>query len=400
MTALPSLSRPPVLVAGAALVALLGTTAAWAATGDRSVQLTVDGKPRVVETRGSTVAEVLAEAGVTAGEHDLLAPALGSTVEDGASVVLRHGRELRLAVDGQSRTVWVTADDVDEALDQIGLRTAGAALSASRSRPIGLEGLALEVRMPKDVTVVVGRKVLPRTTTSSTVADALREAQVRLGAKDRVSMPLRAALTDESVIKVTRVRTARKVVTRTLPASTVRRADPSRYRGTERVARAGHAGSRRTTYVLTFTDGTRTGRKRVQVHTSAPVARVVSYGTRARPVPAPVAPPAPRTPTRSTPTPPRSTPPPSTPSPSTPPPSSSGGLDWAALARCESGGNPRAVSANGLYYGLYQFSLGTWQSVGGSGRPSDASSAEQTQRAAALYRSVGRTAWPTCGRYL
>ena len=32
------------------------------------------------------------------------------------------------------------------------------------------------------------------------------------------------------------------------------------------------------------------------------------------------------------------------------------GLNWAALAKCESGGNPRAVNPAG-YYGLYQFSL-------------------------------------------
>ena len=78
-----------------------------------------------------------------------------------------------------------------------------------------------------------------------------------------------------------------------------------------------------------------------------------------------------------------------------PRPSSGGGLDWAALARCESGGNPRAVSSNGLYYGLYQFSIGTWQSVGGSGRPSDASSSEQTARAQTLYRAPAARRGPS-----
>ena len=44
------------------------------------------------------------------------------------------------------------------------------------------------------------------------------------------------------------------------------------------------------------------------------------------------------------------------------------GLNWGALAHCESGGNPNAVNPAG-YYGLYQFDLGTWRSVGGSGLP-------------------------------
>ena len=76
-----------------------------------------------------------------------------------------------------------------------------------------------------------------------------------------------------------------------------------------------------------------------------------------------------------------------------------GHLNWGALARCESGGNPHAVNPAG-YYGLYQFSVGTWQGVGGSGLPSQASPAEQTYRAQILYSRSGRSPWPYCGRFL
>lgn len=75
------------------------------------------------------------------------------------------------------------------------------------------------------------------------------------------------------------------------------------------------------------------------------------------------------------------------------------GLNWAALARCESGGNPRAVNPAG-YYGLYQFNVATWRGVGGSGMPHHASAAVQTYRAKLLYKSRGRSPWPHCGRYL
>jgi hypothetical protein len=67
------------------------------------------------------------------------------------------------------------------------------------------------------------------------------------------------------------------------------------------------------------------------------------------------------------------------------------------IARCESGGDPTAVSANGLYRGKYQFSRETWQGVGGSGDPAAAGAAEQDRRAAILLRVQGRSAWPTCG---
>jgi hypothetical protein len=74
--------------------------------------------------------------------------------------------------------------------------------------------------------------------------------------------------------------------------------------------------------------------------------------------------------------------------------------DFAALARCESTNNPRAVSPSGAYRGLYQFDLRTWRAVGGHGDPIDASRAEQTKRARLLYADRGRKPWPVCGRYL
>jgi hypothetical protein len=68
-----------------------------------------------------------------------------------------------------------------------------------------------------------------------------------------------------------------------------------------------------------------------------------------------------------------------------------------AIAQCESGGNPATDTGNG-FYGKYQFTLQTWQSVGGSGNPAQASEAEQDQRAAALYGQAGPSPWPICGR--
>jgi hypothetical protein len=50
------------------------------------------------------------------------------------------------------------------------------------------------------------------------------------------------------------------------------------------------------------------------------------------------------------------------------------------------------------FYGAYQFTLGTWRSVGGSGNPAHASPAEQDARAWALYESRGLQPWPTPAR--
>ncbi len=69
-----------------------------------------------------------------------------------------------------------------------------------------------------------------------------------------------------------------------------------------------------------------------------------------------------------------------------------------AIAACESGSNPAAVSSNGMYRGKYQFSTATWQAVGGSGDPAAATEAEQDLRATILYEQSGPGQWPVCGQ--
>jgi hypothetical protein len=68
-----------------------------------------------------------------------------------------------------------------------------------------------------------------------------------------------------------------------------------------------------------------------------------------------------------------------------------------AIASCESGGDPAAVSSTGTYRGKYQFSYATWAAVGGSGDPAAAPEAEQDYRAALLYERSGPGQWPVCG---
>ena len=77
----------------------------------------------------------------------------------------------------------------------------------------------------------------------------------------------------------------------------------------------------------------------------------------------------------------------------------SDGSVWDQLAACEAGGNWAINTGNG-YYGGLQFSLGSWQSVGGSGLPSEASREEQIQRGQMLQARSGWGAWPACSARL
>lgn len=87
----------------------------------------------------------------------------------------------------------------------------------------------------------------------------------------------------------------------------------------------------------------------------------------------------------------------------TEPPSRLDLLDWQAMARCESSGDPRAVSASGKYRGLYQFDADFWRTYGGlsyAKRPENATVREQTIVAQRGYAARGRAPWPFCGKRL
>ena len=82
-----------------------------------------------------------------------------------------------------------------------------------------------------------------------------------------------------------------------------------------------------------------------------------------------------------------------------PVPASSGGVNWSAVAACESGADWSTNTGNGFYGGL-QFTEGTWLANGGGQYASSADLATPAQQIAVAERvlaSQGIGAWPVCG---
>jgi len=95
-------------------------------------------------------------------------------------------------------------------------------------------------------------------------------------------------------------------------------------------------------------------------------------------------------------------PPPGSPAaqqPAAPAPASSGGVNWAAIAACESGGDWSINTGNGFYGGL-QFTEQTWLAYGGGQYAASANLATPAQQIAVAQQvlaSQGIGAWPVCG---
>jgi resuscitation-promoting factor RpfB len=358
------------VLVGAVVLAVAAAGVGYAAMS-KTITLSLDGRTRQVHTFGDNVGEVLKSQGVSLSAHDAVAPSTESSVADGSTISVKYGRPLDVKVDGRAHRYWVTATDVASALQQLGLRFGAASLSASRGAEIGRSGMDLSVVTPKTVSVkLAGAKKQRKTLTALTVRDALRQLGVKADGNDKVRPGLGTLLRDGDTLVLTKVRVVQRKAIEKLGYSTEKKSDSSLYSDQSQVVRPGQAGSRRVVYKIVFENGKVAHRKAVRVTVlHQPVNEIVKVGTKSRPAPAPAAAPV----------------------------TSSGSGVWDRIAACESGGNWAANTGNG-YYGGLQFSLGTWRSYGGSGRP-DQNSREAQIAIAEKVRAAegGYGAWPVCG---
>ncbi|MER7637661.1 ubiquitin-like domain-containing protein [Streptomyces sp. NPDC126522] len=355
------------LVPQALVVAFLaGGTTAFVAK-DKAIELNVDGKPRTLHTFADDVTELLAQQGVDVGAHDVVAPGRDAPLTSGDEVAVRYGRPVRLTIDGQRREVWTTARTVDGALEELGVRAEGAYVSTPRSQPIGRAGLALDVRTERTVTIMADGRARTIRTNAATVGRAVQEAGIGLHGEDTTSVPADSFPRDGQTVTVLRVTGTKEIREEAIPFKVERKDDPTLFKGTEVVERAGRPGLRRVTYALRTVNGVKEKPRRIDDQlVREPHPQLVKVGT--KPMPTSV--------------------------------QGADQLNWHGLATCESGGRPGAVDPSGTYGGLYQFDTHTWHSLGGSGRPQDASAEEQTLRAKRLYVRRGSSPWPHCGTRL
>jgi uncharacterized protein YabE (DUF348 family) len=363
-------------VYGVITAALVAGTTAFVSL-DKHVTISVDGQVTQVKTYAASVDGVLHRAGIAVGPHDSLTPAAQTKVHDGTTIAIARGRLLTLTIDGVTHQAWVTGDNVDEVLQQAGLRIPQAAdVSVDRDARVPLTGMRIAINLPHLVEVRVDGTVHSIVSAQTTLQGVLNEAGIEVSPADQVSTDLQTRPYDGLYVIILRISTGQELVSSEIPftSNTVR--DPTLLVGTQKVTQVGKVGTVVATYQVGYVDGTQTTKSLTgQQETVAPVPQINTIGTKPKPIPKPK------------------------PKPVIVYKVAADGLNWKALSDCEAGG--RANADNPPYYGMYQFRLNTWRAVGGTGLPSAASASEQTYRAQLLYkRSNWRTQWPVCGHYL
>jgi resuscitation-promoting factor RpfB len=372
------------LVIGAQGVALgvITVGAVGFVSADKTVELTVDGQSRSVQTFGNDVAAVLRAADITVDEHDDVSPSLDSPVSRGSVVTVQLAREVQLNVDGTQRTVETTARTVGELAGELGLED-GSKLSLAEDLSLASASAPLSVTTPKALTLLSGGKSTAFTSTALDVRAALKARGITPDEDDEVSPALNTVLRDGLEIEYTKVEHKTKKVTSDVDYATTEVKDPTLAKGSTKVQTAGQAGERVQSYAVVLENGKEVSRKLTSDKvTKAAVDKVIRVGTKVEEEPA------------------------ATDSTSSASSSSSAGTSaagpssgvWQKLAQCESGGNWGINTGNG-YYGGLQFTAATWKAQGGTKYaplPHQATPAQQIEIATKLQKRAGWGQWPAC----
>ena len=365
--------RKAILVGGlAAAVVAAGGAAYGVKTSQTDVIVSVDGKAKDVSVSADTVGEVLEAEGIKIGDRDAVAPSADTEVEDGSAISVRYARQLSLEVDGKDQDHWVTATTVGGALSELGRDFDRAKLSTSRGAYIGRDGMSLDVVTPKTIKIeLAGKKAKKANVAALTVGDALKQLDVKVEGRDKVSPRSGKALKSGQKIVFTDFSSkTQKVARETVEAPVDEQEDSSMPKGETKVVEEGSDGARSVTYRIVYKNGEAVSKKVLeQKSLDEAEKRVVKVGTKVEEEPAP---------------------------------NFAGGSGvWDDLAECEAGGDWSINTGNG-YYGGLQFDEQTWQGYGGSGLPHENSREAQIAVAEKVRdaNGGGYGSWPACSQSL
>lgn len=250
-----------------------------------TVNLTVNGKEEKIRTHADTVKELLKEQDIDLRKEDHLSHATNKKIKNDIEIVYEASKPVKLAIGDERRTIWTTADTVKELIEQEELEVT----EHDRVEP------ALDTKIEKDLsltidkaiqlTLNVGGEKQQVWTTSTTVADFLKEQDVKLNKLDKVHPDLTNQINEESIITVTRVEKVTDVVEEPVAFKVVTKKDDSLEKGKEKVIDSGKEGKQEKHYEVVLENGKEVSRKLIKSETvEESKDQVVAVGTKAEEV--------------------------------------------------------------------------------------------------------------------
>lgn len=209
----------------------------------KTVTLTVNGQQQELATHADTVGELLEEQNIEVAQADHVYPSLNTSIAHDLAVEWEQAQTITIRIDGKTQTIDTTADRVSEILAQAGVEvTEYDQIAPAADAEVGQQN-EISIAKAYQVKLIDGTTEKLVWSTSTTVADFLKQHSIHLTKLDRVNLDPDKVVTPDSVVQITRVEKVTDVVEEDIAFKTETKKDDSLLKGKEKVVREGKPGT-------------------------------------------------------------------------------------------------------------------------------------------------------------
>ena len=247
-----------------------------------SVSLTINGKEEIVRTHANTVNDLLEEYEIDIRQEDELSHDTKNKIKDDMKITYKAAKPIKVAMGDERRTIWTTADTVKELIQQEDIDVTEHDRIEPALDTVIKNDLSLTIDKAFQITLNVGEEEKQHVwTTSTTVADFLKNQDVQLNELDKVEPALTDELTEKSNVTVTRIEKVTDVVEEPIAFNVVEKKDDNIEKGVQKVINSGKEGKQEKHYEVTIENGQEVTRKLLKTETvQKSEDRVVALGTK------------------------------------------------------------------------------------------------------------------------
>lgn len=247
----------------------------------KTVALTVNGEQQEILTHANTVEELLKQHNIVVANEDFLKPSLNTSIKNNIAIEWEQARQIEITVDGEIQTINTTEHLVSEILAKADVPiNEHDAITPAADAEVGPNN-KIAVEKAFEVTLLDGNEEKKVWSTSTTVADFLKQHNIQLNEFDRVERQMDEKVIPDSVIKVVRVEKVTDVVEEATNFAVETKKDDSLLKGKEKVVQAGEKGTVSRTYDVIKENGVEVSRNVISEKvTKEPKKKVVAVGTK------------------------------------------------------------------------------------------------------------------------
>ncbi len=245
------------------------------------VVVNANGEQQEVATHAETVEQLLISQDITISEHDKVSPSLDTEITSGMEISWEQAEEIFISVDGNQSSIWTTEKLVKNILEEANIEVAEQdEISIGLDTEVGADN-KIDIQKAFQLTLVDGLEERQVWSTSTTVANFLKEQGITLGELDRVEKSLEDVITPNDKVAVVRVEKVTDVVEESIDFAIEKKNDSSVLKGKEKVVTQGKKGTVERTYEVVKENG-KIVMKTLQSEKviSKPTTQVVAVGTK------------------------------------------------------------------------------------------------------------------------